>query len=410
VEHFVVVLIWEMCRWIDRRFVRSLKQAIPALDELLADPRGTLAGRDFTIGPARRYVTGLILGLLAGLLADGLVIVAFVVLTDLNAAPGQNTLRALLIALIATPILCLWIVYYLLRGGRMILTGWGVELHYGATVVRCPWALFDAPGQPFLIKERVFLPVALAARPFVEIHRNGILQQTAKGNTHQLRFKSTGEAVLAPLYEVEILELGGFLLALGRALHAPLPDFSPVASPESEQNEPIGQPSATVEKDGWIMVRLTRLQFPPFCCNCGSATQDMQEFRGFSQLFRIGRGIRVDGTEHARLAVPVCGACRRESREARQWAVRRVVVIGLANTVVIGLVILLWLRSPIAIACFLFPLAVLGIGLGVASRKTLPPVELERYSPTQGTIAIRFRWRDYGERLVAYLQAQESQV
>jgi hypothetical protein len=347
------------------------------------------------------------LGLLAGVLVDGLLILSLIVFKgDLKLPPSAETAFMLLLA--SVPIVCLWAVYHRLRGGRLVLTAWGVELRHRTTVVRCPWALFSAAGQPFQLKDQVLLPVWQKARPFVEVYRNGILQGAAPVNTRQLRFKASGEAVLSPLYEVSLLELAGFLLELGRTLAAPLPDFSPVAPAATDREEAAAQPAAAVEDGGWIMVRLTRLVFPPFCCNCGIETDEVQEVRGYSRVLSIGKLFRIDGVEHACLAVPVCRDCRRESQTRHFRAVQRVALIGFLVAVLIGLGIALWFRDPAAIACFIFPLALLGIGLGIAGKRAQAPVELERYSASRGTIAVRFRWREYGERLVKFLETQET--
>jgi hypothetical protein len=79
--------------------------------------------------------------------------------------------------------------------------------------------------------------------------------------------------------------------------------------------------------------------------------------------------------------------------------------------VLIGTVIALMIREPLAVVCFMIPLGALGFGAGAAAGKRGgAPVELERYSASRGTIAIRFRWRAYGDRLVAYLESQETHV
>ena len=67
-----------------------------------------------------------------------------------------------------------------------------------------------------------------------------------------------------------------------------------------------------------------------------------------------------------------------------------------------------------ATVLFVFPFlgflcGLIGVTIGqVIGRRHAAPVQLERYSPSEGTIAIRFYWPDYGERLLAYMELQEA--
>jgi hypothetical protein len=59
------------------------------------------------------------------------------------------------------------------------------------------------------------------------------------------------------------------------------------------------------------------------------------------------------------------------------------------------------------------PLGMVGGLIGLAVGRSIgkdrsQPVKLERYSSSKGTVAIRFRWRAYGERLLTFLDAQEE--
>jgi hypothetical protein len=79
----------------------------------------------------------------------------------------------------------------------MVVSELGVDFQHSSTVVRCPWALFNAPGEPFLLKDRVLLPVTVEASHLVEVHINGALQKPGKVKTHQFRFKSSGDGAHA---------------------------------------------------------------------------------------------------------------------------------------------------------------------------------------------------------------------
>jgi hypothetical protein len=415
VEHLIVLLV-EFVRWLDGRLLKPLRRAVPDLDQLLADPRGTLAGQPVTIGPARKYASSVFLGLLLALFLGSQVFVVFIVLAGPgklfgNRHAGLLVLLALFLAVLLVGMV--WLVVHVRRGGEVVLREDGVELRYRRSAVFCPWALFNAPGQPFLTRpELMLLPVAPEAVPFVEVRDDGSVRATGRQvKTKQLRFKSATEASLHAFYEVYPAELGTLLLRLGRVLGTTLPAVSATPPLEPATAAPVEAGPAVMDADGWITARLTRLVFPPFCCDCGAATDQVQEFRGYVRLLRLGRFLTFDGGEFAALVVPVCRACRRDN----SWRHMKASLVGIGLGVAVPLLIGLVLHLATGRAVPLFPL-LLGVGLGLpvgvvigglVGQRLAAPVKLERYSPSRGTIALRFRWPAYGERLVAFLQVQE---
>src|SRR5262245_28130410 len=326
VEHLILVLV-EFARWIDRRLQKPLARVVPDLDRLLRDPRGTLKQQPVVIGPARRPAS-LILFTLALTLAGWVVgFVILIVLLGAGAVPRNQ--RGVPVAVFYSGLLIVlavsfWLVRRWLRGGQLVLTPEGAELHYRQWVVFLPWAVFNAPGQPFLPRyDHTLLPASRAALPFIELREHDLVRATGlRVKAYPLRIKPEGEVVLRSLYEVPLDDLGPFLLQLGRALGDALPDGSAVPA-EAPAPELAAEAPARLEPDGWITARLTRLEFPPFCCDCGAGTDEAEEFVGHVVVADFGRFFRVEGGEFAVLRIPVCGDCRREgqrrSRRAALW-------------------------------------------------------------------------------------------
>jgi hypothetical protein len=414
VEHLIVLLV-ELGRWIDKRFQKNLRRALPDLDRLLQDPRGALAGQTITIAPARRYGSAIFLGLLVALVLCGLVVLVLHLAVGLpNLQLGRHPELVVLLGALGVALLLgsYWVVLNVLGGAEAVLNERGVELRSRGTAVWCPWALFNAAGQPFVLaaNEQLLLPVSPAAIPFVELRQHDDV--TARGDrvkTRRLKFKSGTEAVLTPLYEVNLLELGALLLQLGRVLGTSLPDGSALELPAVVATGP--HLPAQLGRNGWIMARLTRLEFPPFCCDCGAATNAGQEFHGHALAFHFF-GMKVERGEFASFWIPVCEPCQAENQRVYWRAVWKGLGFGLGVPLLICVGLAL-LAGEAAVLFAFIPLGLIGglIGLLIgrsAGKRASAPVQLERYSPSKGTVAIRFRWGEYGTRLLAYLEAQED--
>jgi hypothetical protein len=222
-EHWLIIGFVDLLLWIDTLSRRKLESVIPNVEELLSHPEETLAVQDITIGPARRFGTGGCLGLLAGLvcavLAAELMIHPLIPLQGPRPHPmvGVGVLGALLLILL----LCVIFMVRFFRGGSMILTPAGVALWYRSTVVNCPWAVFNAPGQPVKpSRDRLVIPISAQAIPLVEAWKHGaLIGSGADLKTYQWKLKSDCAAVLKDHYQVrDSINLAGLLLKLGRAL------------------------------------------------------------------------------------------------------------------------------------------------------------------------------------------------
>jgi hypothetical protein len=412
-EHIVIHLI-DLIRWLDRQFHQPLRGVVPDLDRLLADPGAVLAARDVTIGPARRYASGVCLGLLLGFvnLLWIFPLVALLVHPP-GAAPAKPPplVDLLFLALLLTVLIgSVLLVLRYRRGGSLTLKASGVEFQYRKTVVSCPWALFNAAGQPFRPGPgRLLLPVAAAAVPFVEARTGETLKAAgSRVKTRQLRFNSGSEATLQDLYRVDALEWGWLLLRVGRVLGTALPD-GPAQALDLPRPEAAEVPPATAGRDGWLTASLTRLAFPPFCCDCGTATIEHEEFWGYRSLFRIPRLIHVEGADSVRVRVPVCAACQAEHNRRYWRALFRGMGTGATVPLAVGLGLAVAFENVFIVFMFLpaaFFGAVIGalVGRAVAQRRT-PPVRLRNYSPRYGTVDFRFQWPEYAERVLALMQS-----
>jgi hypothetical protein len=402
-EWLLIALI-NLIKWLDHQLQKPLFKVVPDLERLLRDPAGTLAEGPILIGSRKSYATATALGLfVAFVLGCGSV----VWIIEKPAVKPPARVKALLgLSILGLPVASVLLMLRLLRGGTMTLTPDGVELAYRGTVVHCPWALFNALGQPFLPGPRRFLlPVAPPAVPFVEARRQDmVFARGAHVQTPQLWFPSANEAELKALYEVHGKELGGLLLALGYLLGSELPDATPLTlDPLPAKEAPVVSP-VTRKKDGWVTVRLTRLAFPSVCCDCESPTTTMHRFRGNAAF----------GDDHVLVEVPVCRMCQAANRRIWHRAVAWGAALGFGGPLALGFVSSVLLRRPpIFVVCLFLALlgAVLGIWIGYSiGRRRAQPVRLKHYSPRKGTVSIRFRRVDYVRHLFKAMQVREEEV
>jgi hypothetical protein len=407
-EHALVTFFVELVLWLDRLAVKPLRKVVPNLEELSGEPGKALAGAEVHIGPSRRYASALVLGSLGAVAGWAASVPLLVALNPFGRGwPPWAGVAVLLAGGLGIWLASVLLMLRLFRGGTAVLRADGVEFRYRKKVVWCPWALFDTPGAPFRPgRDRVLLPVAEEAVPFVEARRDeAVLARGVEVRTRQLRFKSAGQAVLKALYEVDVEELGAFLLGLGRRLRRPVPD-SPAGPSEVPAETAFAGPPAQ-DGEGWITVRLTRLVLPPFCCHCGTHTTSREAVTGYASVLRVGRLLDVQGEPSVAIPVPVCPACRRANRRVWRRAFGRRLAAGLLVPLLLGLVASLAFRHPGPLGLAL-PLAVLGAVLGGwsgvrAARRLTAPAQV-RYSPREGAVALRFREPRYAEAVLALLQ------
>src|SRR5262249_19517679 len=118
---------------------RPLSQAVPDLDELLADPRAYLEGGPLAFGPRRMY------GLAALFALPG---VALLVSCALTGHPDGERIALGVALLVGSAVWFGWSL--LMRGHEIVLHPDGVEVSYRGSTVWAPWALFNVAGRPFV--------------------------------------------------------------------------------------------------------------------------------------------------------------------------------------------------------------------------------------------------------------------
>lgn len=398
-------------------FQQSLRRAIPDLDRLLAHPADVLGRGDITIGPERNYLWPTLLTLL---LVIPLWVGGVVAITLRLAAPGLGPLLWGLAATAPLVIATFLLLVRLFRGGPCVLSKTGVAFRLRRRAVICPWALFDTPGRPvpLIAVQRppdvlavlpvqsqrcvnAVLPLCPQAVSLVELRRDdSVVARGARAGIWQFRFRSAHEAELRG-FAVSADDLAGLLLHLGRAL-------GPGTKGQESEVESRASPAATMDKDGWITVSLTRVAFPPLCCTCGAATASAQAFRGYMPLLKQLTQGQVD----LRLPIPVCDACqianKRRFRKAFWKTYLMVFILGVVVGFSAGGILAIAVGNAILpggiIGGFLGGLVSLFVGWFVgrgAAQKAAMPAQLERFLPKLGTVAIRFHRPEYAEQVLA---------
>jgi hypothetical protein len=406
----------------DLRRRKSLAQAVPNLDRLLADPACTLAAGSIAIGPQRRRAAAVVTGLLmAGVFWVATGVAAAVVWKGFFPGAKPKGGAIFLTTVVVSVVLSRWYARQRFRGGQCLLTRDGVQLTAAGDTVFCPWALFNAAGQAILFPEKgsqdftrcFILPVWPAAVPHVTARREGVFlfAQGIDVHTRQFRFRSANEAELRAWYEVGAGELATLLLRLARTLGT-TPPRRAVTVQELRDTASRLAPAATLDEKGWLVASLTRLVFPPLCCDCGRPTETHQMLALRKPLLRLGRLLNFEGSESGWMPVPLCGACQEADRAQYRRSVLRRVKIALGGPLFLGLLIAplvvfrkpgLWLAIELMLLLFLsLPGALVAYVLArMARKRRSAPVRVERYSPAQGTVAIRFRRPGYAEQVLA---------
>jgi hypothetical protein len=363
---------------------QKLASFLPDIESLLEDPRAYLQGGSVAIGPRRMVGLAGLFGL------PGLALLASCAMGD----PDWKERMALGVALLIGSLV--WLGWsFMMRGHSLVLHADGLEVRYLDTSVWCPWALLNVDGEPYVPdgdspRVGLILPIVAEVVPFVEFRRNdSVVAHGAQVRGRQWQFTGPNEVVLPARYEVNASDLGRLLLLLGRRLGRELPRGSPPR--EAYALESMDQTPTGPDADGWVTVYLTRVAFPAICCDCGQPTHETMPLRVRARGTLL-TDILVQPSSPLELPVPVCTACRLRLRKAQhQGGVR-----GLATGATLGLIAIPSLAG--ADRGLILPLAVGGAAIGgilgfiVGTLATgRPPAELARYSPSRGTVALRFR-------------------
>jgi hypothetical protein len=226
VEHLLILLIQSLEKQ-DREERAALHRVVPKLRTVYDDPVAVLEEREIVIGPTRQQNVATLLGVIAGLVTAGALILLefFLAEAALNGKPWPGWLVGVAFAIgaMALSILPIWTTRRIRRwyeGGRITMRRHSVEFHYRGQTIFCPWALFRVYDP--IVKEQsaqLRLSVNPAAREYVQMHHRD--QTTLEGllvSTKWFRFAKEDELVLKILYAAQPTELGRLLHHLGERL------------------------------------------------------------------------------------------------------------------------------------------------------------------------------------------------
>jgi hypothetical protein len=393
---------------------QQLASVVPDLESLLEAPAEYLKAGAVRIGPRRMY------GLAAAFALPGiLLVVSFVV--AINADPGREGHYLERLALGVGLLLgaLVWLSWsLLLRGHELILYPEGVEVRYRGSVVWCPWALFNSGSTPHVPDTDspllgLTLPINPEAIPYVELRREDTpIAHGSQVKARQLVFVSPTEVMLPARYAVVAGQLGGLLLQLGQKLGRQLPRGTPPpeAFHEVESSQPAG---LEPDEKGWITVHLNRLHFPWRCCNCGADTRNVLR-QSVQARVDLLLGPFAFNSRYLTVQTPICESCEDQLREDIQRGGQRSlfggIALGLALTVVIGFL----LHTPLRDLAWWSLLGVtaggvvgLLVGAGLSYR---PPVQFRNYSPSRGTLQLRFRNPEQAKPFLEALRARSEQA
>jgi hypothetical protein len=375
---------------------QPLHRALPDLDELMADPCAYLTEAPLAFGPRRMYG-------LAGLFA--LPGILFLVSCVMGQPTGEKV--AMGIGFLAGA--SVWAGWSLmLRGHEMVLHPDGVEVTYRDSTVWAPWALFHVEGQAFVPESDsprtgLTLPINAKAVPWIELRRGGVV--AARGmqvQGPQWFFTGFGEVTLPARYEIEAQDVGELLLWLGGQLGHDLPRDPP---PDLTVEVPAETPEP--DPEGWITVPLTKLRLPPCCAGCGGPRDDtLKAVVAARGDWLLGPMFGVRARE---VAVPVCMQCRETIAARQRFGGALGFVLGCVVGTALGVVLAAWQEglheSPLLVGGFagMFLGALVGSLLGVSLSRRLP-VRFRRYSPSRGTVSVRFDNPAIAARVIAALR------
>lgn len=384
---------------------QPLSRFLPDLEDLLHDPRAYLAQGPVTIGPRQMYGLAFLFGIAGGAFLLSCVLVG----------RGDGERLALGIGLLAGA--NVWLCWSLwMRGHSLVLHPDGIEVKYRETTVWCPWAVFNVDGHAFVPdgdspRVGLTLPVAPEAMPFVELRREDTpITHGAQVRARQWQFASSDTVVLPARYEVMAGELGELLLQLGRRLGRQLPKGAP--PPEAYDSQHLDELPAAPNAAGWITVHLTRLAFPPHCCDCGAWTHRTLNFRIASHWDKL-TSVHVQEGQPLELPIPVCATCQQRIRDRQHRGGLRGMRVGaLLGCGLAGLLALSegWRDASLLLVLGLAALAIgglVGFLLGTLASRRLP-AELGDYSPARGTLALRFRHPEYATLVLTAMRSKQS--
>jgi hypothetical protein len=341
---------------------QSLPEAVPDLEELLAEPLAYLqagplaiAGVRLGMGAAWCFFPGLLIGY-AAFQSDKINLWA--------AAIGS----AFMLAGLAWLAVSWW-----LRGRELVLHPEGVEVVAGRASVWVPWAALHVP-QRAVVRDvgGVVVPLDPAFHQAIEQRLGRAIVQ--RGRAVRLpgwHWLADDEVRLGGYYDIRSGDLVDLLRFLARHLgDAPRPEGA------------VGLPP--LDSTGWFVVPANRLRLPPCCAGCAGPRDVVLT------LPILARGEWWAPADRPPLEVPLCEKCK-TAVEARQ---RRGAILGAVAGLLIGTLFGLF-GAALGI--------VLGMALGFSWARRLP-VRLRRYSPSRGVVSVRFAHQAIGRQTLEPLR------
>jgi hypothetical protein len=379
---------------------QPLHRVLPDLDELMDDPRAYLSEAPLALGPRRMY------GLAALFAVPGILFL----LSCMVGKPTGEKLSMGIGFLLGSGVWWGWSL--MLRGHELVLHPDGVEVVYRGSTVWAPWALFHVEGQPFVPESDspragLTLPLNSKAVLWVELRRGGtVVARGMQVQGPQWIFTGFGEVILPARYEIEAEDVGKLLIWLGGQLghdlpRDPPPDLAVEVPPEVAEPGP----------EGWIKVPLTKLRLPPCCAGCGGPRDDtLKAAVNARSDWLLGPLFGVRAVE---VAVPVCMQCREQIAGRQRIGGALGLVLGALLGTAIGAGIGAWQGdlhdTPLLLGGFagLFVGTLGGSLAGVAFSRRLP-VRFRHYSPSRGTVSVRFANPAIAARVIADLREQSQ--
>jgi hypothetical protein len=384
---------------------QSLDRVLPDLDDLLVDPQRYLREAPLVIGPRRMY------GLACLFAIPGLALLISCVVQ--NVADGERIAMGVGLLIGAS----IWAGWSLLMSGHeLVLYHDHVEFIHQGVIIRAPWALFYVQGRPFVPDSDspfagLTLPIDPSAIGWVEQLRPNSGEAVIASGKHvsgpQWQFNLPDEVVLPARYEVAAGDIGELLLLLGGKLGRE----KPLTPPPGEG--PEDSPIVTVQSDGWMVIPLTRLQFPPCCARCCGPRDDTlttsitpREDWAFGFVARQMRTVPI--------RIPLCEPCKNYLAELQ----RRNSTLGMALGAVLGAAAGAITggyagegQSQVMLLGAFFGLflgLLIGMVIGTTMFRNLP-VRFKRYIPSRGIVSVKCENPDIAERLRAMSQMRRQE-
>jgi len=401
-ESFHLIRLAEILfRAIDGLFSRSLQRSIPDLHDLLEDPPKVLDHKEILVGPSRKYFSSTLVGFIWTFRVICLGATFITVLGRLGVANIRKEFTWGILGGLALAFFVLG--FRSRRGGQCRINLDGVEFKYRDKIVRCSWEVFDAWGEGVILEEENILLVPINSQAADQIQEINPEEDTVKATGMKIKLpqwttRSTTEAKVSPLYEVDIHDLCELLLTVGRKLGAihrqgeasaarreGIPDSSRTPSKLREHR------LATRDDNGWIRMDMTALFFPSFCCVCTRPTNDCHDFV-----------CPNPGERHYEITVPTCKSCK------LWFKLKKITFILCTFFVILGIeigILIVWNPTidqdgkipPLAPIVCLAPF--LGSWLMTFFFFRLPITV--RYAPAKAVLRMRFRNPAYEEMVLA---------